>query len=867
MNISYNWLREYLNIDIDVSEVADLLTGSGLEVEKVIPFSSIKGGLEGFVIGEVLSKEKHPDADRLSCVKVNVGTGEPLDIVCGAPNVEAGQKVVVATVGTTLYPEDHEPLKIKRSKIRGQVSEGMICAEDEIGLGQSHDGIMVLPADVKVGTPASEHFEIENDHTIEIGLTPNRADAMSHIGVARDLRAVVREIKGGHDDLKLQWPDVMDYSSDLKENPIAIDVQDTEACPRYVGLYIQGIEVKPSPTWLQNRLKAIGSRPINNVVDATNFVLHEMGQPLHAFDADRIKGQKVVVRTAKSKEQFTTLDEVVRKLDNADLMICDEADGMCIAGVFGGLNSGVTEETKNVFLESAYFNPVSIRKTAKRYGLNTDASFRFERGIDPETVVLAAKRAALLIQELAGGKLSVITDIYPNPIPHQKVEVKFANINRLIGQDIPKETMLSILDDLGIFVEKKNDEGLKLSVPSFKNDVTREADVTEEILRVYSYGRITGSGQLRVPLISLDKKSPEQLRNLVSDALTAQGFNEIMNNSLTKGSYMDTHFADEVKSKVNILNPLSTDLNAMRQTLLFGGLESVSRNIRHQNPNCKFYEFGNLYGKNHPQPLLSKEGSSHSDQTSPPTLDQGTTSPPEKGEYRKAGRGSNQYSASGGGKGSAKWPYEEHSALGLFITGRWEKERWNSATGDATYHHIHGAVRSILSRLGIKAQLHDVSDTKTFKYGMEFRTKDGQLLVNLGSVNANILEAFEIEQEVFFANFNWDKVLQLSALNEFEVTELSKYPSVRRDLALFVDKSVQYGRLEELAYQTERKLLKEVDLFDVYEGKGVPEGKRSYALSFILQDENSTLNDKTIDKTMNRLQQRFEREVGAELRG
>ncbi|MGB1317452.1 MAG: phenylalanine--tRNA ligase subunit beta, partial [Flavobacteriales bacterium] len=557
------------------------------------------------------------------------------------------------------------------------------------------------------------------------------------------------------------------------------------------------------------------ARPINNVVDITNYVLHEMGQPLHAFDADKIKDNKVVVRSAKAGKKFTTLDEVERDLNENDLMICNATDGMCIAGVFGGLNSGVTETTKNVFLESAYFNPVSIRKTAKRHGLNTDASFRFERGIDPETVVLAAKRAALLIQELAGGKLSVITDVYPNPIPHQKVEVKFANINRMIGQDIPKETVLSILDDLGIYVEKKNDEGLKLSVPSFKNDVTREADIIEEVLRVYGYDRIKGSGQLRVPLIASDKKSPEQLRNLVSDALTAQGFNEIMNNSLTKASYMDTHFAETGKSKVDILNPLSTDLNAMRQTLLFGGLESLSRNIRHQNANCKFYEFGNLYGMS----------------------------------------------------GKEKWPYAEHSSLGLFITGRWQKERWNATEGNGTFHHIHGAVKSILNRLGIAGKLQDVSDKKTFNYGMEFQTKDGQLLVNFGSVNSNILESFDIDQEVFYADFDWNRILKLSALNEFEVTELPKYPSVRRDLALLVDKSVKYGKLEELAYQTERKLLKEVDLFDVYEGKGVPEGKRSYALSFILQDTNSTLNDKVIDKTMGRLQQRFEREVGAELRG
>lgn len=815
MNISYNWLREYLPIDLEVTEAAELLTACGLEVEKVLPFTSVEGGLEGLVIGEVLSCEKHPDADRLSVTKVNVGGDEPLDIVCGAPNVAAGQKVVVATVGTTLYPAGQDPFKIKKSKIRGAVSEGMICAEDEIGLGTSHDGIMVLPADVKVGTPASDYFKIENDSVLEIGLTPNRADSMSHIGVARDLRAVVREIKGGHENLNVQWPDVMGFSADIKENPIEIEVADTEACPRYVGVYIEGVEVKSSPEWLQNRLKAIGLRPINNVVDVTNFVLHEMGQPLHGFDADKIKESKVVVRTASKGEKFTTLDEVERELHQDDLMICNATDGMCIAGVFGGVASGVTESTKNIFLESAYFNPVSIRKSAKRHGLNTDASFRFERGIDPETVVLAAKRAALLIQELAGGKLSSITDIYPTPLPHFKVEVKYANINRLIGQEIPEETVQSILTDLGIFVEKKTEGGLKLSVPSFKNDVTREVDVIEEVLRVYGYDNIKGSGQLKVPLTDSDKKSPERIRNMVSDSLTSQGFTEIMNNSLTKGAYSDSHYPKTSNKKVEILNPLSTDLNVMRQTILFGGLESVSRNIRHQQADCKFYEFGNIYG------LSAKDG----------------------------------------------WPYEEHSAMGIFLTGRWQPERWNAPTTSVSFHHLNGVVKSILNRLGIKVKLNELSDGSTFNYGMEYLSEKGELLAHFGSVNSNILEAFDIQQEVFFADFDWDKVLKHSAINEFEVANLPKYPSVRRDLALLVDKSVKYGRLEELAYQTERKLLKEVDLFDVYEGKGVPEGKRSYALSFILRDDESTLNDKTIDKTMNRLQQRFEREVDAELRG
>jgi phenylalanyl-tRNA synthetase beta chain len=625
---------------------------------------------------------------------------------------------------------------------------------------------------------------------------------------------VVREIKGGYKNLKLNWPSVMEYKAELKENPVNIEVLNTDACPRYVGLYIEGIEVKPSPQWLQNRLKAIGLRPINSVVDVTNFVLHEMGQPLHAFDADRIKGKKVVVRTAKQAEQFTTLDEVERKLHTDDLMICDEADGMCIAGVFGGISSGVTEATTNVFLESAYFNPVSIRKSAKRYGLNTDASFRFERGIDPETVVLAAKRAALLIQALAGGKLSTITDIYPDPIRHAKVEVKFASINRLIGQDIPKETVLSILDDLEVYVEKQTEEGLKLSIPSFKTDVTREADVIEEILRVYGYDNIKGSGQLKVPLIPLGKKDAEKTRNLVSDMFSSLGFNEIMSNSLTKGGYMETHFSDAAEKSVQILNPLSTDLNVMRQTLLFSGLEAVSRNIRHQHSDCKFYEFGNIYSK-------SKE----------------------------------------------EWPYEEHSSLGIFLTGKWRPDRWNVSSENVTFHHLHSAAKQLLNRLGIKAILKDLKRGSPFAYGMEFQSKNEERLVRFGSVRGDILAAFDIEQEVFYADVNWDTVFDTSSINEVEIAELAKYPSVRRDLALLVDKTVKYGRLEELAYQTERKLLKDVDLFDVYEGKGVPKGKRSYALSFILQDEKSTLKDKTIDKTMNRLQQRFEKEVGAELRG
>ncbi|MCF8257189.1 MAG: phenylalanine--tRNA ligase subunit beta [Flavobacteriales bacterium] len=814
MNISYNWLRQYLPIDMSAREAAELLTHSGLEVEHVVPFSSVEGGLEGIVIGEVLTRDKHPDADRLSVCTVNVGRVEPLNIVCGAPNVAAGQKVVVATVGAKLYPSEGEPFEIKRSKIRGQASEGMICAEDEIGLGKSHDGIMVLPVDTKVGTPAADFFKVENDEVLEIGLTPNRADAMSHIGVARDLRAVARAAKGGLEKLELQWPDVANYSAQT-ENPIAIEVKDTDAAPRYVGVYIEGVKVGPSPQWLQDRLKAIGSRPINNVVDVTNFVLHELGQPLHAFDAHRIGGKKVVVRTAHSNERFTTLDEVERSMHGEDLLICDADKGMCIAGVFGGANSGVTEQTVNVFLESAYFNPVTIRKTAKRHGLSTDASFRFERGIDPEITVYAAKRAALLIQQVAGGKTSAITDIYPNPIPHHKVEVKFAHIDRLIGQAIASDTVVSILEDLGIFIEKRNAEGLRLSVPTFKTDVTREADIIEEVLRVYGYDRVEGSGQLRVPLTDSPDKDVEMLRNMVADTLTSQGFNEIMNNSLTRSAYAEKHLAAQSAQSVIILNPLSTDLNAMRQSLLFGGLESVSRNIRHQNPDVRFYEFGNLY-------FNAEENI---------------------------------------------WPYREQHSLGIFLSGKWQQERWNAVKGDVSFQHVYAVVRQLLERMNIQARFTDLpAENSIFAYGMAFSLKD-KVLARFGSVRKDILATFDIDQEVFFADVDWDAVLAASAINRLTVSDLPKFPSVRRDLALLVDRSVKYARIEELAHQTERKLLREVDLFDIYEGKGVPEGKRSYAVSFILRDDEATLQDKSIEKTMERLVGRFKQELGAELRG
>lgn len=815
MKISYNWLKQYLNFDLPVDEAAHLLTMSGLEVEKVEKFCAVEGGLNGLVIGEVKECGKHPDADRLSCTKVDVGGEELLDIVCGAPNVAAGQKVVVATVGALLYPDGGEPFKIKKSKIRGQVSEGMICAEDEIGLGNSHDGIMVLDADAKVGTPAADHFNLEEDDVLEIGLTPNRADAMSHIGVARDLRAVLRHFNKIDDSADLMWPDVMDFKIDVDESPVTIDIQDTDACPRYVGLTIEGVTVKESPDWLKNRLTAIGLRPINNIVDITNFVNHEFAQPLHAFDMAAISGNKVVVRTANSGDKFNTLDEVERTLHGDDLMICNETEGMCIAGVFGGIGSGVSDTTTDVFLESAYFNPVSIRKTAKRHGLNTDASFRFERGIDPDITVHAAKRAALLIKELAGGKISPITDIYPKPIERFRFEVRYSKINELVGQEIPKEMVRTILTDLGIYIEKDKEDILKVSVPPFKNDVTREIDVIEEVLRVYGYDQVEMSGHLQVPLVHEDGLSNESLRGMVADMLTAQGFAEIMNNSLTKAAYVEETVPDFDKYSVRILNPLSSDLNAMRQSLVYGGLETIARNINRQRADLKLYEFGNLYFK------MEEE-----------------------------------------------WPYKETEGLGIFLTGNFIKGNWSSADQPSAFHHLKSAVQGIFSRFGVKVKTADLPDEmpEIFGYGLQFQ-QGKKALAQIGSVNPKWAAKFDIEQEVFHAFILWDELVGCLKKDSTRIKDLPKYPEVKRDLSMLISKDVKFAQMEKVVKQAENRILKAIDLFDVYEGKGVPEGKRSYALSFILQDENQTLNDKVIDKTMSRIQGALEKELGAELRG
>lgn len=784
-------------------------------MEKVERFCPIEGGLEGLVVGEVMEKSQHPDADRLSCTKVNVGGEALLDIVCGAPNVVPGQKVIVATVGTTLY-SDGDSFKIKKSKIRGQVSEGMICAEDEIGMGNSHDGIMVLDGSAKVGTPAKDYFNIENDDVIEIGLTPNRSDAMSHIGVARDLRAVLRHFDKIDEAIDLEWPDVMAFAPEVNESPVSIEVQDSDACPRYVGLTIEGVTVSESPEWLQNRLLAIGLRPINNVVDITNYVLHELGQPLHAFDMAAVKGNKVVVRTAEQGKKFTTLDEVERTLDGNDLMICHESEGMCIAGVFGGIGSGVTESTTDVFLESAYFNPVSIRKSAKRHGLNTDASFRFERGIDPDITVYAAKRAALLIKELAGGKISSITDIYPKPIERFRFDVRFSKIDEIIGHEIPRGAVRTILKDLDVFIEKEKEDVFKVSVPPFKNDVTREIDVIEEVLRVYGYDHVPMRGHLKMPLVHETGVNKEELRGSISDMLSSNGFAEIMNNSLTKAAYVEEMVPERAENSVKILNPLSSDLNSMRQSLVFGGLETIARNINRQRPNLKLYEFGNLYFKFDGQ----------------------------------------------------EWPYHETEALGVFVTGKWNEGNWASKEEDSSFYHLKSSIQLIFNRLGLKYKVTDLPEDmpEMLSYGLQF-TQGKKVLAQIGSVNPKWCDKFDIEQEVFHGFILWNEVLGSVKLGKSPVKELPKYPFVRRDLAMLVSKDVKFGTMEKIAKQADQKLLKEIDLFDVYEGKGVPDGKRSYALSFILQDENTTLNDKVIDKTMNRIQAALEKEVGAELRG
>ncbi|MCD2259551.1 phenylalanine--tRNA ligase subunit beta [Psychroserpens luteolus] len=808
MKISYNWLKQFLKTDWSAEKTGELLTDLGLEIEGIESYQSVKGGLEGIVVGEVLTCEQHPNADRLKLTTVAIGTDEPLQIVCGAPNVAAGQKVPVATIGTTLYTETGEAWKIKKGKIRGEESHGMICAEDELGLGKSHDGIMVLDPKIKVGTPAADIFDVENDHVFEIGLTPNRADAMSHYGTARDLKAglLQKDI-----NTELITPSVSSFHVDSRTLKIDIDVEDYELAPRYCGLTITGLKVEDSPIWLQNRLKAIGLTPKNNIVDITNYVLHELGQPLHAFDAAKIIGNKVIVKTLPEGTKFTTLDDVERELSAEDLMICDAEKPMCIAGVFGGVHSGVSEGTTSIFLESAYFNPVSIRKTAKRHGLNTDASFRFERGIDPNITDYALKRAALMIVDIAGGEISSdALDFYPKKIEDFQVRLSFDNAKKLIGEEIPRETIKSILTSLDIKVNNVTEAGLGLTVPAYRNDVQREADVIEEILRVYGYNNIKTTEKLNASISNTSKFEDYKLQNVIGNQLTAQGFFEILSNSLTTPKYVELSAQLKEEHNVEMLNPLSNDLGVMRQSLLFSGLESVSYNINRKRDNLKLYEFGKTY------------------------------------HNYKNGR-------------------EEYKHLSIFLTGNKSDLRWNSPIQKSDFFYLKGIVNSTLERLGISKFKVSPIKNDMFSEGISLslgKTK----LVEFGIISKKILKHFGISQEVLFADFNWDNVISMTKHNSIMFKAIPKYPEVRRDFALLLDEHTTFEEIDKIAMQTEKQLLKDVDLFDVYQGKNLPKGKKSYAVSFVIQDENKTLTDKQIDKIMNKLQANFEKQLGAELR-
>ena len=806
MKISYNWLKQFIKIDWQSEETAALLTDLGLEVEIVEKYQSVKGGLEGIVVGHVLTCIPHPDADRLKITTVDLGDGAPVQIVCGASNVAAGQKVPVATIGTILYDKEGESFTIKKGKIRGQESHGMICAEDEIGLGNSHDGIMVLDESLQPGTPAATVFKIENDEVFEIGLTPNRADAMSHLGTARDLRAGM--LQSGV-NVELITPSVTNFRVDKRTLKIDINVTENKLVPRYCGLTISGITVKPSPTWLQNRLKGIGLNPKNNIVDVTNYVLHELGQPLHAFDADKING-KIIVKTLASGTKFTTLDDVERSLHEEDIMICDENGPLCIAGVFGGKESGVSESTTSIFLESAYFNPVSVRKTAKRHQLNTDASFRFERGIDPEITDYALKRAALLIQEVAGGEItSDLIDVYPKKIEDFNVFLNFNKVAKIIGQEIPKDIIKKILVSLDIKINSVTDSGLGLTIPAYRVDVQREIDVVEEILRVYGYNNIQFSNKVNATVSNSPRTEDYKIQNVVATQLNSQGFHEMMANSLTTANYVQLSEMLQEEHNVTMLNPLSSDLATMRQSLLFSGLEAISYNINRKNTDLKLFEFGKTY-HNYPS------------------------------------------------------GYEEIKHLTLFLTGNRNQESWTTSQRPTDFFLFKGYVNAVLERLGIqKTQIQPLT-SDIFSEGIALSI-GRDAVVEIGVVKKSILKSFGIKQEVFYADFNWATILKLIS-NKIKFSEIPKYPEVRRDLALLIDNGVTYESIYKIAKQTEKEVLKNIDLFDVYQGDNLSEGKKSYALSFILQDNSKTLTDEQIDKIMNKLQKNFETELGAVLR-
>ena len=821
MNISYNWLKDYLDFDLQPDEVAAALTSIGLETGGVEEVQTIKGGLEGLVIGEVLTCEEHPNSDHLHITTVNVGGAEPLQIVCGAPNVAAGQKVVVAVNGTKLYDGD-ECFTIKRSKIRGVESNGMICAEDEIGIGTDHAGIIVLPADAVVGTPAKEYYNVKSDYVLEVDITPNRVDATSHFGVARDLAAYLKQ---NGKPANLKRPSVDAFKIDDEVPAIEVVVENKEACLRYSGITIKNVTVKESPEWLQNRLKVIGLRPINNVVDITNYILHGVGQPLHSFDADKIKGNKVVVRSATEGAKFVTLDGVERTLTDRDLMICNVEEPMCIAGVFGGLDSGVTEQTKNVFLESATFHPTWIRKTARRFGLNTDASFRYERGLDPNQTVEVMKRAALLIQEVAGGTITgAIQDIYPVPVAPYRVELTYDKVNTLIGKVIPVETVKSILESLEMKIVSETAEGLVIDVPVYRIDVQRDVDVIEDILRIYGYNNVEFSDNVKS---NLSYQTPTdrsyKLQNLISEQLCGCGFNEILNNSLTRSAYYDNLSTYPVSHCVMLMNPLSADLNCMRQTLLFGGLESVEHNAKRKNGNIRFFEFGNCYDYNI--------------------------------DHKKEGETLAEFS--------------EDYRLGLWVSGSRVDNNWARPNEKSSVYELKAYVENILVRLGVNLQkvIFGNLANDIYSAGLSITTSSGRQLGTMGIVSPKICKELDIETDVYYAELSWTLLMKEIKKSKVTFSEISKFPAVKRDLALLLEKNVQFAEIEKIATESERKLLKDVALFDVYEGKNLPAGKKSYAVSFYLQDEGKTLNDKQIDAIMKKIQTNLEQKLGAQLRG
>jgi len=807
MKISYNWLKQFINIDLKSEDTAEVLTDLGLEVEGVEKFESLKGGLEGVVIGHVLTCVQHTNADKLKVTTVDIGTGDAIQIVCGASNVAVGQKVPVATIGTKLYDKEGKAFEIKKGKIRGEESHGMICAEDELGLGDSHDGIMILDSNLTPGTPAAKVFKIESDEIFEIGLTPNRADAMSHWGVARDLRAGLIQRDGKQ--YELITPSVNKFKVDKRTLKIDVKVNNTKLIPRYCGITISGVSVKPSPEWLKNKLKAIGLTPKNNIVDVTNYVLHELGQPLHAFDASKINGN-IIVDTVKSGTKFTTLDGIERSLNEEDIMICDAQGPLCLAGVFGGIDSGVSENTNSVFLESAYFNPVSIRKTAKRHGLSTDASFRFERGIDPAITDYALKRAAILILEVAGGEItSDLIDVNNSKNDGFPVVLNFENVTKIIGQAIPKETIKKILVSLDIKVTSVSDSSLGLIIPAYRVDVQREIDVIEELLRVYGYNNISFTNKVNATVSNSGRTEDYKVQNTIGNQLTSLGFNEMMANSLTTPDYIK--LSENLKESYNviILNPLSNDLSAMRQSLLFSGLEAVSFNINRRNTDLKLFEFGKTYHK----------------------LPSG---------------------------------FHEPKHLSMFTTGNRLEESWTNAQKPSDFFLFKGYVNSILSRLGINNFHTQPISSDVFAEGIAF-ANGNDVLVEFGTVKKSILKHFDIKQEVFYADFDWNVVLK-SISNKIKFVEISKYPEVRRDLALLLDESVAFETIYSIARQTEKSLLKEITLFDVYVGKNLPEGKKSYAISFTIQDESKTLTDTQIEKIMGKLQSNFQTQLGAQLR-